>query len=128
MGMSATFVDAVGVAHATASSDARIVSLVPSVTELICDLGLTDQLAGRTKWCIHPEAAVQNIPAIGGTKKANLDKLRALAPTHVVLNVDENPKEMADAVAEFVPNVVVTHPNAPLDNLETVPAHRRNLR
>lgn len=47
----------------------------------------------------------------------DLDKVRALAPTHVILNVDENTKETADALAAFVPNLVVTHPLAPTDNL-----------
>lgn len=47
----------------------------------------------------------------------NLGKVRALAPTHAILNVDENTKETADALAAFVPNLVVTHPLAPEDNL-----------
>lgn len=47
----------------------------------------------------------------------NLKKIRSLAPTHVIVNVDENTKETADALAEFVPNVIVTHPLGPLDNL-----------
>jgi len=54
---------------------------------------------------------------VGGTKSVNLGKVRALAPTHVIVNVDENRKETADAVAKFVPNVIVTHPLGPLDNL-----------
>jgi ABC-type Fe3+-hydroxamate transport system substrate-binding protein len=54
---------------------------------------------------------------VGGTKTVKLDAIRALEPTHVVLNVDENRKEDADALARFVPNLVVTHPLAPLDNL-----------
>jgi len=54
---------------------------------------------------------------VGGTKSVNLGKVRALAPTHVIVNVDENRKETADAVAKFVPNVIVTHPLAPRDNL-----------
>jgi ABC-type Fe3+-hydroxamate transport system substrate-binding protein len=54
---------------------------------------------------------------VGGTKSVNLKKIRALAPTHVIVNVDENKKETADALAEFVPNVIVTHPLAPEDNL-----------
>ncbi len=58
------------------------------------------------------------MPKVGGTKSVNLEKIRALAPTHVIVNVDENRKEVADALAEFVPNVVVTHPLGPLDNLE----------
>ena len=95
----------------------RIVSLVPSITELVCELGLAEQLVGRTGFCIHPKETLKKIPKVGGTKSVNLKKVRALAPTHVIVNVDENRKETADALAEFVPNVVVTHPLAPLDNL-----------
>ena len=95
----------------------RIISLVPSVTELVCELGLADQLVGRTGFCIHPKEALKKVPKVGGTKSVNLKKIRDLAPTHVIVNVDENRKETAEALAEFVPNVIVTHPLAPLDNL-----------
>lgn len=95
----------------------RIVSLVPSLTELVCALGLERALVGRTGFCIHPRDVVRRIPKVGGTKTVKLDAIRALEPTHVVLNVDENRKEDADALARFVPNLVVTHPLAPLDNL-----------
>jgi len=74
-------------------------------------------MVARTRYCIHPADAVDKIPAVGGTKKVNMRKLREQAPTHVVLNVDENTREMADGLAEFVPNVVVTHPVRPEDNL-----------
>lgn len=94
----------------------RIVSLVPSLTELVCALGLAEQLVGRTGFCVHPKEVVRRIPKVGGTKDVKLDKVRALAPTHVVLNVDENRKETADELATFVPNLVVTHPLGPLDN------------
>ncbi len=96
----------------------RIVSLVPSITELVCELGLADQLVGRTGYCIHPIEVLKAIPKVGGTKSVNLKKIRALAPTHVIVNVDENKKETADALADFVPNVIVTHPLGPLDNLD----------
>ncbi len=72
---------------------------------------------GRTGFCIHPKETLKAIPKVGGTKSVNLKKIRALAPTHVIVNVDENRKETADALAEFVPNVVATHPLGPLDNL-----------
>ncbi|MFD2366238.1 helical backbone metal receptor [Pseudoduganella sp. GCM10020061] len=111
-----TYIDAIGQHHNTAP-DARIVSLVPSVTELLCDLGLAPQLVGRTGFCIHPAEAVAAIPKVGGTKDVNLDKLRRIAPTHVVVNVDENEKPTVDEIARFVPHIVVTHPNAPRDNL-----------
>ncbi|MEO8717620.1 MAG: helical backbone metal receptor [Burkholderiales bacterium] len=96
----------------------RIVSLVPSLTELVCALGLAGELVGRTGFCVHPKEVLRRIPKVGGTKDVNLAKVRALEPTHVVLNVDENRKETADALAGFVPNLVVTHPLGPLDNLE----------
>jgi ABC-type Fe3+-hydroxamate transport system substrate-binding protein len=95
----------------------RIVSLVPSITELVCELGLADQLVGRTGFCVHPKEALKKIPKVGGTKSVNLKKIRELAPTHVIVNIDENRKETADALAAFVPNLIVTHPLAPLDNL-----------
>ena len=109
-------VDALGRRHAVAA-DARIVSLVPSITELLCDLGLAPRLVGRTGFCIHPKAAVADIPKVGGTKDVNLEKIRKLAPTHVVVNIDENEKPTVDALAQFVPHVVVTHPLVPHDNL-----------
>lgn len=96
----------------------RIVSLVPSITELLCDLGLSEQVVGRTGFCIHPWETVREIPKVGGTKDLKFDRIRELEPTHVVVNVDENRKEDAEALAEFIPNVVVTHPLGPRDNLD----------
>lgn len=96
----------------------RIVSLVPSITELLCDLGLAEQIVGRTGFCIHPREIVRGIPKVGGTKSVNIEKVRALEPTHVIVNVDENEKPTADAIAQFAPHLVVTHPLAPLDNLD----------
>lgn len=95
----------------------RIVSLVPSLTELVCALGLAGYVVGRTGFCVHPRDIVRRIPKVGGTKDVNLDRVRALEPTHVILNMDENRKETADALAQFVPQLVVTHPLGPLDNL-----------
>lgn len=103
---------------ATSAADLRIVCLVPSITELLCALGLAGQLVGRTGFCIHPWETVRGIPKVGGTKDVKLDKVRELEPTHVVVNVDENRREDAEALAEFVPEVVITHPQGPRDNLE----------
>ena len=111
-------IDAVGTQHAPAGADARIVSLVPSITELVCDLGLAPQLVGRTGFCVHPRETVKKIPKLGGTKDVDLEALRALAPTHVIVNVDENRKETVEALGRFVPHVIVTHPLAPRDNVE----------
>jgi ABC-type Fe3+-hydroxamate transport system substrate-binding protein len=98
----------------------RIASLVPSLTELLVALGLRDHIVARTGFCIHPADAVKNIPKVGGTKDVNLVKLRQLAPTHVVINVDENRLEVAQALREFVPHVLVTHPRTPQDNLALI--------
>ncbi|MEI6721990.1 MAG: helical backbone metal receptor, partial [Betaproteobacteria bacterium] len=110
--------DAAGTLHRLAQGTARIVCLVPSITELICDLGLAAQLVGRTGFCIHPREVVRGIPKVGGTKTVDLDQIRGLQPTHVILNIDENEKPTAQALAEFVPSLIVTHPQAPLDNLD----------
>ena len=110
------FIDAIGNEHAGAPA-ARIVSLVPSITELLCALGLASQIVGRTGFCIHPAASVRAIAKVGGTKDVNIEKIRALAPTHLVVNIDENEKPTVDALARFVPHVVVTHPLQPRDNL-----------
>jgi ABC-type Fe3+-hydroxamate transport system substrate-binding protein len=110
-------VDAAGTLHFPAARGLRIVSLVPSITELLCDLGLAGAIVGRTGFCIHPRESMRAIPKVGGTKDVDLEKLRALSPTHVILNVDENRKEDARALAEFVPTRIVTHPLEPRDNL-----------
>jgi ABC-type Fe3+-hydroxamate transport system substrate-binding protein len=111
-----TLTDALGKQHQPDCA-ARIVSLVPSITELLCELGLAPQLVGRTGFCIHPAVLVKAIPKVGGTKDVNIDKIRRLAPTHLVVNIDENEKPTVEALAEFVPHIVVTHPLAPRDNL-----------
>ena len=108
--------DAIGRAHIPAQANARIVSLVPSLTELLFALGLGSQVVGRTGFCVHPKPEVKKVAKVGGTKDFDLEKIRALAPTHLVVNVDENPRERVETAAAFVPNVIVTHPMGPLEN------------
>ena len=96
---------------------ARIVSLVPSLTELLFALDLREQVVGRTVFCIEPEGLVDTIPVVGRTKAAELDKLSALRPSHVLVNIDETPKELADQISALGARVVVTHPNSPYDNI-----------
>ncbi len=107
--------DWAGVAHPRATGAARIACLVPSLTELLFALGLGAHVVARTGFCVHPRA-VRAVPKIGGTKDPDLDRLRALAPTHLVVNVDENRREDVDAARAFVPHVIVTHPQTPVDN------------
>jgi ABC-type Fe3+-hydroxamate transport system substrate-binding protein len=108
--------DASGTLHARAPAGARIVSLVPSITELVCDLGLAAQLVGRTGFCVHPREVLRTVPKLGGTKDVDVAALRDLRPSHVILNIDENERPLAETLADFVPHLVVTHPLGPADN------------
>ncbi len=111
--------DVMGMAHAPVDpAEARVVSLVPSITELLFDLNLGDSVVARTQFCVHPKDKLEKLPSVGGTKKINLERLRELAPTHVVLNVDENTRGLDDALKDVVPNIIVTHPLMPRDNLD----------
>lgn len=107
--------DYLGKTHEPAP-DARVLSLVPSLTELMFDLGLAGNLVGRTHYCIHPADRIDEIPSVGGTKKIKMDRVRDLAPTHALVNVDENPKGMADELGSMGIDVIVTHPMHPDDN------------
>ncbi len=102
----------------------RVASLVPSLTELVAALGLGGRLVARTGWCIHPAETVARVPKVGGTKTVNLDKLERLRPTHVLVNVDENRRETVEAMRAWAapPEIVVTHPLGPQDNLALVDA------
>ncbi|MGB0424516.1 MAG: helical backbone metal receptor [Flavobacteriales bacterium] len=77
----------------------RIISLVPSITELLFDLGLKDRVVGVTKFCVHP-AEASNQSRIGGTKNPKIDQIIALQPDLVIANKEENRKEDFDALAE----------------------------
>jgi ABC-type Fe3+-hydroxamate transport system substrate-binding protein len=100
------------------SDGPRIVSLVPSLTELLFALGLGPQVVGRTGFCVHPRDAVRAVPKVGGTKSVDVDKVIALRPTHLVVNVDENERPTVELLARHVPEVVVTHPLRAADNLD----------
>jgi ABC-type Fe3+-hydroxamate transport system substrate-binding protein len=115
--MLARAVDAAGIEHVKAGSGARIVSLVPSITELLFALKLDAQIVGRTGFCVHPRDKVRKVPKVGGTKAVKIDAVRALQPTHAIVNIDENERETVETLREFVPHIVVTHPLAPTDNL-----------
>ena len=109
--------DALGRAHVPCDERPRIVSLVPSLTELVCDFGLGENLVGRTGFCCHPKELLRRIPKVGGTKDVKLDALRRLAPTHVIADIDENRRDAVEEIMGFVPNVIVVHPRAVDDNL-----------
>jgi len=108
--------DALGRVHPPAGPGSRIVSLVPSLTELLFALELGPQVVGRTGFCIHPADAVRAVPKLGGTKDVDVEALRQLAPTHVLLNIDENEQPLFEQLERFVPHVIVTHPIEVEDN------------
>ncbi|MFY0714578.1 ABC transporter substrate-binding protein [Seonamhaeicola sp. NFXS20] len=75
----------------------RIVSLVPSQTELLCDLGLEPSIVGVTKFCMHPNYIKTKVTVVGGTKEINLEKIKALKPDIILCNKEENTKEIVEA-------------------------------
>ena len=81
----------------------RIVSVVPSQTELLADLGLEGEVAGITKFCVHPEAWFRNKTRVGGTKQLHLDKIRELKPDLIIANKEENEKEQIEELAKEFP-------------------------
>lgn len=84
----------------------RIVSLVPSQTELLFDLGLEDRIVGITKFCVHPLHFKQTKTIVGGTKNIKLEKLKALQPDIILCNKEENTKEMVLQCEQIAPTHV----------------------
>ncbi|MGG7466948.1 ABC transporter substrate-binding protein [Chryseobacterium arthrosphaerae] len=94
----------------------KIVSLVPSITEALFDLGLTEnEVVGRTKFCIHPQHKIKNVAVIGGTKNINIDKINALQPDLILANKEENVKDQVEALMADC-KVMVTHVETIEDN------------
>ncbi len=81
----------------------RIVSLVPSQTELLFDLGLEKQIAGITRFCIHPADKVDSITKIGGTKRFDIEKIKALKPDLIIGNKEENYREGIEELKQHFP-------------------------
>ncbi len=84
-------------------SPKRIVSLVPSQTELLCDMGLKGSLVGITKFCVHPKHLKKEKAIVGGTKDVHYDKIKALAPDIIFCNKEENTLEMIQQLEKIAP-------------------------
>jgi len=94
----------------------KVISLVPSITEALFDLGLTEnEVIGRTKFCIHPKEKVKNIEIIGGTKNLNIEKIKSLQPDLILANKEENTKEQVEELMQNF-KVVVTNVETIEDN------------
>lgn len=85
------------------STPQRVISLVPSLTEYLFDLGMAERLVGRTRFCIHPKSQVDAIPHFGGTKNPKIEAIRKAQPDLVILNKEENRREDVEAITTFAP-------------------------
>ncbi|MBL4745293.1 MAG: ABC transporter substrate-binding protein [Flavobacteriaceae bacterium] len=97
----------------------RIISVVPSITELLYDLGLEENIVGITSYCVHPYHFLSTKKSIGGTKKVNLTRVKELAPDIIICNKEENTPAMVDALSEIAP-VYVSDVNTIADSLELI--------
>lgn len=97
----------------------KIISLVPSQTELLFDLGLDEEVIGITKFCVHPNKWLKNKTRIGGTKNIDIEKIASLKPDLVIANKEENIKEQIEALKAIAP-VWVSDVNNLMDALEMI--------
>lgn len=97
------FVDQLDRTVALPNEPKRIISLVPSQTELLHHLGLEEEVIGITKFCVHPEKWFRNKPRVGGTKTVNIEKIKSLHPDLIIANKEENVQEQVEALAKEFP-------------------------
>ena len=97
----------------------RIVSLVPSQTELLHYLGLETETIGITKFCVHPQSWFKTKERIGGTKTVNLDKIKKLKPDLIIANKEENVREQIEELGADYP-VWLTDVNNLADALQMI--------
>lgn len=97
--MERRFVDDAGQRWPFAEPPRRIVSLVPSLTELICTLGLAERLVGVTRYCTEPPAVIAALPHLGGTKNPHIGAIIDLRPDLVLVNSEENREEDFQALS-----------------------------
>jgi ABC-type Fe3+-hydroxamate transport system substrate-binding protein len=95
--------DQMGFSIAVPARIERIVCLVPSITELLCDLGLQDKIVGITKFCVHPESCYQSKVRIGGTKDFDIEAIRLLNPDIIIANKEENQKDLLITLKKYFP-------------------------
>lgn len=98
-----TLTDQIGTIHTFETSPKRIVSLVPSQTELLFDLGQEAKIIGITKFCVHPFHFKSTKKIIGGTKKVHFEKIRLLLPDVIIANKEENTKEIVEELSKICP-------------------------
>ncbi|MFN8397273.1 MAG: helical backbone metal receptor [Bacteroidia bacterium] len=94
MGFRGKFVDHLGREVPLSHPPQRVISLCPSQTETLVDMGLGARLVGRTRFCIHPKAPLSKVQRIGGTKEVDFDRIRGLRPDLIIGEKEENTPEM----------------------------------
>lgn len=97
------FTDQTGQTISLENIPQRIISLVPSQTELLFDLGLRDEVIGVTKFCIHPEEWFRNKTRVGGTKQLKIELIQQLQPDLIIANKEENVKEQVEELQKHFP-------------------------
>lgn len=97
------FTDQMGRVLRLAASPCRIISLVPSQTELLYDLGLREEVVGITKFCVHPASWYRSKTRVGGTKNYHWDRIVALEPDLIIGNKEENDREQIEALMQRYP-------------------------
>ncbi|MGZ3924969.1 MAG: ABC transporter substrate-binding protein [Flavisolibacter sp.] len=98
-----SFIDQLGRSVHLAKTPQRIVSLVPSQTELLFDLGLEDEVVGLTKFCIHPQPWMRTKTIVGGTKQISIEKIKHLQPDLIIANKEENIQDQVEELAKQFP-------------------------
>jgi ABC-type Fe3+-hydroxamate transport system substrate-binding protein len=81
----------------------RIISIVPSQTELLFDLGLSEEIIGITKFCIHPKDKIEQVAKIGGTKQLDIEKIKMLQPDLIIANKEENERSQVEVLIDICP-------------------------
>ncbi len=98
-----SFIDQLGRTIHLVANPKRIISVVPSQTELLFDLGLGEHVVGITKFCIHPENWFRTKTRVGGTKNLDFEKIRTLQPDLVIANKEENTREQIELLSQHYP-------------------------
>jgi ABC-type Fe3+-hydroxamate transport system substrate-binding protein len=96
------------------------VSLIPSITETLCALGLADALVGVTAYCVEPREVVRGKTRIGGEKDPDLEAIRALQPDLVVANIEENVRAHVETLRGWGLPVWVTYPRTVADGIAMI--------
>lgn len=97
------FIDQLNRTVTLPKTPSRVVSLVPSQTELLVDLGLREKIVGITKFCVHPSDLKSEKTVVGGTKQVNFNKIKALRPDIVICNKEENTEELVGELSRIAP-------------------------